>query len=125
MVKSLWDFPCGSVVNNPPGNAGDMGLIPGLERSLGEGNGCLGNPTDRGAWWDTVDGVANSGTQLKRLNNNRSQFGPVWPELEVRFCFDKIKDPILEGLYSERQQPAVFLPSLMDELPKVEVILDE
>ena len=34
----------------------NMGLIPGLERSPGEGNGnilqysCLGNPTDRGAW---------------------------------------------------------------------------
>ena len=37
-------------------NAGDLGLIPGLERSPGEGNGnplqysCLENPTDGGAW---------------------------------------------------------------------------
>ena len=37
-------------------NAGDMGSIPGLGRSSGEGNGnavqypCLGNPMDRGAW---------------------------------------------------------------------------
>ena len=37
-------------------NAGDLGLIPGLGRSLGEGNGntlqysCLENPVDRGAW---------------------------------------------------------------------------
>ena len=37
-------------------NAGDLGLIPGLERSPGEGNGnapqysCLENPMDRGAW---------------------------------------------------------------------------
>ena len=36
--------------------AGDLGLIPGLERSPGEGNGnplqysCLENPTDGGAW---------------------------------------------------------------------------
>ena len=41
-------------------NAGDQGLIPGLGRSTGEGNGkplqysCLGNPRDRGAWWATV-----------------------------------------------------------------------
>ena len=41
-------------------HAGDMGLIFGLGRSPGEGNGnplhysCLRNPTDRGAWWDTV-----------------------------------------------------------------------
>ena len=37
--------------------AGDLGSIPGLGRSPGEGNGnplkcsCLGNPIDRGAWW--------------------------------------------------------------------------
>ena len=41
-------------------NAGDQGLIPGLGRSPGEGNGnplqysCLENPMDGEAWWDTV-----------------------------------------------------------------------
>ena len=45
------------VVENPPANAGDVGLIPGSGRSPGEGNGnplqcsCLENPMDRGAWW--------------------------------------------------------------------------
>ena len=45
-------------------NAGDPGLIPGLERALGEGNGnslqysCLGNPKDREAWRATVHWVA-------------------------------------------------------------------
>ena len=60
-------FPGGSVVKkNPPANAGDMGSIPGLGRSLGEGNGnplqysCMGNPMDRGAWWALVHGVAES-----------------------------------------------------------------
>ena len=49
-------------------NAGDLGLIPGLGRSPGEGNGnplqysCLGNPMDRGAWWDTIHGIAKSQT---------------------------------------------------------------
>ena len=48
---------------NPPANAGDMGSIPGLGRSLGEGNGnplqysCMGNPMDRGAWQATIHGV--------------------------------------------------------------------
>ena len=47
-------FPGSSVVENLPANSGDMGLIPGLERSPGEGNGnplqypWLGNPMDRG-----------------------------------------------------------------------------
>ena len=63
MDKILNGFPGGSVVKNPPTNSGDAGLIPGLGRSPGEGNGnplqysCLGNPMDRGAWWATVPGV--------------------------------------------------------------------
>ena len=46
----------GSEVKASACNAGDPGLIPGLERSPGEGNGnplqysCLVNPMDRGAW---------------------------------------------------------------------------
>ena len=41
------------MVNNPPANVGDMGLIPWLERIPGEGNGnplqysCVGNPEQR------------------------------------------------------------------------------
>ena len=56
--------PGGSVVENPPVNAGDMGSIPGSGRSSGEENGnplqysWLGNPTDRRAWWVIVHGVA-------------------------------------------------------------------
>ena len=51
-------------------NVGDLGSIPGLERSPGEGNGnplqysCLENPMDREARWATVDGVAKSQTRL-------------------------------------------------------------
>jgi len=60
LLKIYWGIPAGSVVKN----AGDLGLIPGLGRSPGEGNGnphqysCLGNPMDREAWWATVQGVA-------------------------------------------------------------------
>ena len=51
-------------------DAVDVGLIPGLGRSSGEGNGnplqyfCLENPMDRGAWQATIHGVAKSQTQL-------------------------------------------------------------
>ena len=51
-------------------DAGDLGSIPGLERSPGEGNGNpfqysgLENSMDRGAWWATVHGIAKSRTQL-------------------------------------------------------------
>ena len=63
-------FPGGSVVRNPPANAGDMGSIPALVRFPGEGNGnpllysCLGNTVDRGAWQATVHEVTKSQTQL-------------------------------------------------------------
>ena len=58
------------MVKNLPANAGDSGLIPGLERSPGEGNGsplqysCLENSIDRRALLATVHGVAKSQTQL-------------------------------------------------------------
>ena len=57
-------LPCSSVSKESACNAGDLGLIPGLGRYPGEGNAnplqysCLENPTDRGAWWATVQGVA-------------------------------------------------------------------
>ena len=67
----LMGFPGGSMVKNPPANAGDTGdsgSVTGLGRSPGVGNGnplqysCLENSMDRGAWWPTVHGVAKSQT---------------------------------------------------------------
>ena len=52
------------------GDTGNTGLISGLGRSPGEGNGhplqysCLENPMDRGAWRATAHGVAKSQTRL-------------------------------------------------------------
>ena len=54
-VNYLGGFPDGSVVKNPPDNAGGAGSIPGLGRYPGDGNGnpfqysCPGNCMDRGA----------------------------------------------------------------------------
>ena len=39
--KTFSGFPGGSVVKNPPVNAGDVGSVLGSGRSLGEGNGNL------------------------------------------------------------------------------------
>ena len=58
-------LPCSSLGKESACSAGDLGSIPGLGRSPGEGNGnplqyfCLGNPMDRGAWWTTVHGVTS------------------------------------------------------------------
>ena len=65
-VKSRWTFgicprfsqglpQVALVVKNPPANAGDVGSVPKLERSPGEGNGnplqysCLENPHGQGS----------------------------------------------------------------------------
>ena len=64
------------MVKNQPDNAEDTGSSPGSGRSPGEGNGnplqcsCLGNPMDRGAWWDTGHGVAKGLDMTELLNNN-------------------------------------------------------
>ena len=73
-------FPGGSDGKATVCNAGDLGLIPGLGRSPGEGNGhplwcsCLESPRDGGAWWASVYGVAQSWTRL-------SDFHITWNKL--------------------------------------------
>ena len=58
------------LVKNPPANAGgirDMHAIPEPGISPGRGNdnplqcSCLGNPTDRKAWWTIVHGSQRIG----------------------------------------------------------------
>ena len=69
----LYDSMSSPVVENPPaneGDSGDVGSIPRLGGSPGEGNGnplqysCLENPMDGGVWQATVCGVAKSQIQL-------------------------------------------------------------
>ena len=69
ILEGIYSFLGGAVVKNPPGNAGeagDLGSISGSRRSLGGGNGtpllysCWEDPVNRGAWWATVHGVAES-----------------------------------------------------------------
>ena len=73
LVMEIMGFLGGSGGKNLPanaGDAGDLGLIPGLGRFPGGRNGsplqysCLGNPMDRGAWWAIVHGVTKNWTWL-------------------------------------------------------------
>ena len=66
------------VKRNWPANAEDVrdvGLIPGLGRSPGEGHGhplqysFLEEPVDRGAWWVTVHGGGGGGAVAKFRHN--------------------------------------------------------
>ena len=83
-------FPGGSGVKNPPVNARDEDLIPGLGGYPGEGNdntlqySCLKNPMDRGAWWATVHGVTKQtqlSNQAHRANLGSAEglgVSPMW-----------------------------------------------
>ena len=68
------DFPDGPDCKESASNTGDLGSIPGLGTSPGEGNGnplqysCLENPMDRGAWQATVYGIAKSQTQMSNFH---------------------------------------------------------
>ena len=74
LYYTLWASEVVLVVKNlhPLQETGDVGSIPGLGRSPGEGHGnplqysCLENHLDREAWWTTVHRIANSWTQLKQ-----------------------------------------------------------
>ena len=65
-----WGFPGGSDGKESACTVGDVGSIPGLGRSLGDGNGnphqysCPENPMDREAWRAKVHGVAKNQTRL-------------------------------------------------------------
>ena len=76
-ILEILGFAVGSVVKNPPANTGDVSLIPGEERSPGEGNGhplqysCLGNPMYKGAWETTVHGFVKELDKTSQLNDNK------------------------------------------------------
>ena len=81
-------FPGGSVVKNLPAKAGDLGLIPDLGRSPGEGNGnplqysCLADPMDKRAW-----GLQFMGSQWVRHNLATKQ------QQETKYAVPKLNHP--------------------------------
>ena len=69
-LGTIMGFPGGSAGKESAWNAGDLGLIPGLERSPGEGNGnplqysCLENPMDKKSLAGYSPWVKKNQTQL-------------------------------------------------------------
>ena len=89
-------FPDVSVVTNWPANAGDVGSIPWLRRSLGEGNPLqycyLGKPRDRGTWRATVHGVAKGHDLATKQQHTSILFIAIHVIVIYRYCvFYKLK----------------------------------
>ena len=69
-IFSISSFPGGTTGKESTCQCRDMDLIPESGRPPGGGHGnplqysCLGNPTDRGAWWAPVHSISKSQTQL-------------------------------------------------------------
>ena len=110
MMRSIptWGFPGGSVVKNPPANAGDDGSIPGSGRSPGEGNGnlfqypCPENSVNRGAWQAPVHRVAESDT-TERLRSSVLAFSmlphPIAPLIKIYIYKPKLGKNSFHNIY--------------------------
>ena len=89
IVQKERGFPGDSDSKESACNAGDLGSIPWSGRSPGEEHGnplqcsCLENPSDGGAWWAAVYGVAQGRTRLKRLSSSSSSSGMRQPVAQM------------------------------------------
>ena len=133
------DFPGGSDGKASVYNAGDPGLIPGLGRSLGEGNGnplesyCLENPMDRGAWSATVHGVVKSWTRLSdftfTFNLDNDPIESIFEKIslvEIQRVREKNQNSCLEesfpGISSTLLTPSPGYPSVLDINPQSNIL---
>ena len=105
-------FPGGTVVKNPPANAGDPNKRPGFNpwvRKIPPGGGhgnplqysCLENPMDRGLWQATVQRVTKNQTWLKQLSTHK-KFLWVWLKSPTR-----IKEQVKELGIISRNSPGL------------------
>ena len=91
-AKFASGFPGGSDGKKSACKAGDPGLIPGSERSSGEGIGnplwysCPENPMNRGAWQATVRGGQKESDITERQHTHRFALNlDMFPVFAFRF----------------------------------------
>ena len=101
----IWDFLCVSDDKASACNAGDLGSIPGLGRSSGEGNGnplqysCQDNPIDRGTWQTAIHGVAKSQLWLSDWAYTHITYVYVWL---IHFACTPETNNIVNKLHSNK-----------------------
>ena len=133
-VLTQFNFADGSDGKQSARSARDLHSIPGLGRSLGEGNGyplqysCLENSVDRGACWATVHGVAKSRTWLRDFHSltssdllqqkdtkenqqGKRHMDKVWRKPKINF-----QEPSLSWVTQDAIPPAVRSDSMCEML---------
>ena len=101
-------YPGGSDGKESVCNVGDLGSIPGLERSPGGGHGnplqysCLENPMDRGAWGATAHGVSKSHSVMSMTE--RLSIAQHSTNCQVTFIATEVESPAWkEPLFNSSQ----------------------
>jgi len=126
-LPKCWGFPGGSVVKNPPANAGDVDSIPGLGRSPGGGPG---NPllAWRIPWTEKLRVYHPRGKKRVRHDSATKQQPPKWREIpsfwirnqhfhDVNFFLSGFID--LNTLYHLLYNIVLVLPYINMNLPQV------
>ena len=93
---------------------------------IGEGNGnplqcpCLENPRDRGAWWATIYGVAQSRTWLKRLSSrvHHAKCQAGWITSLIQDCWEKYQQPQICRQYQPNDRKQRGNKSLLMKVKK-------
>ena len=79
----MWGLPRGSVVKNPPVDAGDLGWIPGSGRSPGEGNG---NPPRKSHGQRSLEGVSPWGRRESDMTEHTCTLGTYVTTRVQKIC---------------------------------------
>ena len=105
-------FPGGSASKESACNAGDLGLIPGLERSLGKGKGYpLQYCVLENSMNCMVHGVAKSRTQLSNIQQNRIVFCIHTVSQHAVFTWQDVTDLLWVVPLPIPQAPGIFRTS--------------
>ena len=115
--KRDWGFPCGSAGKESACNAGDLGSIPGLGRSPGEGKGY---PLQYSGLKNSMDcifhGIAKSRTQLSNFHfQRRLRVGEsFWASCGFFFLgrsgLQQTVTRCTQGQYPQHTENFIFMP---------------
>ena len=98
---NYWSFPCGSAGKESAYNVGDLGLIPGLERSPGEGKGY---PFQYSGLENSMDHTVH-GVTKRRTRRNSFHFPQLMPSSLITVLNVRMSGRVAGGWVTARGAP--------------------